>query len=219
MGLRGMGLAAGVCAIVALVLAGTAQASWTIEGATLTGTETISSSATSSPAVTLETVLLGTEVVVTAEGLECSGECQLEAGNLASGTLKLTGAAVEAPSNCSIAGGSITTNPLKTEAIMSEGATFLSVVPASGTILAEFEISGESCVLSEVNVPLKGSLTGGFAETGVEAVSQSLVFSAANQAEGGGSLIVGKSTPATLSSEATMALTGKNAGKAFGVVE
>jgi hypothetical protein len=170
-------------------------ATWKVAGAGFTGNKAIT---VSSPAgFTLTSKILGAEIVMKATGAECAiaGTCNIVGGTSeATGALKLTGVTFTTPSTCSVTGGSITTAAMKANVIMDPSggeATFLEFVPASGTTFFELPISGATCPLAGNTVKFKGSFTARSNKTGVEVAEQPLVFSAAEQATGGGSFTVG----------------------------
>jgi hypothetical protein len=212
---RKIALALVACLALTAVAANAAQAAtWKVAGAGFTGNKAIT---VSSPAgFTLTSKVLGAEVVLKATGLECSGTCNIVGGTSeATGALKYTGVTFTTPSTCAVTGGSITTTALKANVIMDPSggeATFVSFAPASGTTFAEIPISGASCPLAGNTVKVKGIATGRSNNTGVEVAEQPLVFSAAEQTTGGGSLTLGTET-ATLAGTAINKLT---AGGVYG---
>jgi hypothetical protein len=213
-------LAVIACLALTAVAASAAQAAvWKVAGTTLAANETIS--VQNSGNFSLESKVLGTAVKLKATGLECSGTCSLLAGTAnATGSLKYTGVSFETPSTCSVKGGSLTTVPLTASVIMDPSggeATFVKFAPTSGTTFVEFGIEGATCPLAGNTVKVKGTVAGRSANTGVESVSQSLLFSAAEQTTGGGSLTLG-SEPATLAGTAINKLIGAKVGQAFGAI-
>jgi hypothetical protein len=213
-------LAVIACLALTAVAASAAQAAvWKVAGSTLAANETIKLQ--NSGNMILESKILGTRIGMKATGLECSGICSLLAGAASgTGSLKFTGMTFETPSSCSVKGGSLTTVPLTASVIMDPSggeATFVKFAPTSGTTIVEFAIEGATCPLAGNTLKLKGSFAGRSANTGVETREQSIVFSAAEQTTGGGSLTFG-SEPATLVGTVFFALTGGNSGKVFGAI-
>jgi hypothetical protein len=208
---RKIAMALVACLALTAFVANAAQAAtWKVAGAGFTGNKAIT---VSSPGgFTLTSHVLGAEVVLNATGLECATSCNLVGGTAeATGALKYTGVTFTTPSTCVVTGGSITTVALKANVIMDATppgeATFVSFAPVSGTTFAEIPISGATCPLAGNTVKVKGTATGRSKNTGVELAEQPLVFSAAEQTTGGGSLTLGTET-ATLAGTAINNLTG-----------
>jgi hypothetical protein len=200
---RKIALALAACLALTAVAVNAAQAAtWKVAGAGFTGNKAIT---VSSPGgFTLTSKILGAEIVMKATGVECTtaGTCNIVGGTSeATGALKFTGVTFTTPSTCSVTGGSITTAAMKANVIMDPSggeATFLEFVPASGATFFELPISGAACPLAGNTVKFKGSFVGRSKNTGVEVAEQPLVFSATEQATGGGMITIGTET-ATLS--------------------
>jgi hypothetical protein len=209
----------GVCAI--LVAAAAAQAAWKVEGVTL-GSTTKQATTISGGLFTLEGLVGGVPFKITATGVECLagvGICSVDGSsfgtNHTTDTLRFTGVNVVTPSGCELPGHSLTTKALVGQVVMSGTSTYDKLTPAVKTTIAALEFMPSSCLFYEMAVVFTGSLTPKMESTGVELVSQPLVFSEENQMNGGGSLVLGPRT-ATLTGTAATKLAS---GQKFGVTE
>jgi hypothetical protein len=185
--------------------------------------------------------LLGENVEITAEGVDCLEKAgSTNAATIdnttskghSEGVLTFTGVKVVKPANCSVAGGELTTSQLTDEVIMdtTEGSTvvfdrFFPEVAANGLLTVEF--LGALCVLAESSATVKGNACGetvhtnaggtGYEpnKTGTLTKVQTLLYGSAQQATGGCSLTFG-GEPAQLAGAVDYELSGANAGKPFG---
>jgi hypothetical protein len=191
---------------------------WTLEGAELTGSETVSSTGSNEFAFSLGE----TPVVLKSTGLECL-ECSISnPGGKATGTgkLKFTGVTVTTPAACAVSGGAVTTFQLTVDPDWMIGSTnYILFKPVSGTTFATVALvkgtgscplAGEWIVAGEVFIKSRNA-------TDVLAVEQTVDSSGAINKEASG-----KATPLTFGSKeavlngtGTFKLSGKNAGQKF----
>jgi hypothetical protein len=221
-------LSAALIAILAVgaAYATAASANWEIEKVAQANgfTETVTVKEASN--FTLEGTFLGATVVLTATGLQCTTgvKCEIsQAGAVeaSSGQLTFTGVTLDKPSGC-VSPASLTTSPLTDELIMDPSGgeptfdKFFTDKNAKGEEVPFIEITlTGSCAIAGTPFPVKGTVTGRTENTKVSLKSQPIVFNAANQTTGGGSLVLGKNA-ATLSGSATNTLSGTNVGKEWG---
>jgi hypothetical protein len=193
---------------------------WIIEGSTLgNGSSAAASLALKTgTTLTLKSKLLGQEFVLTSTTLSSSEALITQSGTAAKGsvTLSLSGLTVDKPAGCTVT-SPITTKKLTFEAFTHTGSThaFDRFFPHAGTVIGTIKV-GSCAVAGSYN--LTGDIYGETGVWGTANVSQTLVFSPAINATLGGNITIGVST-AELTAEATDALTGSNAGKAWGVEE
>ena len=216
--------------VLALVAVGafwsnSAQAQWTIGLGSLGASES-EAVLLSSPGetFTITTKVLGTSVLLTANGIGCP--CFIEGQNFGtdhgSGTFEFSSITVDQPSSkCGVVG--FKSKPLKFEAIMDPksafGPVFVKFSPQFGETFMEIEFWGVECPLSGVVLALKGTLTAQFkSPTGTSISTQTLTFSNAAQETGGGSIKAGKEAM-TFSGVAKMELFGSHAFQVFGADE
>jgi hypothetical protein len=186
--------------------------------------ETVTAKA-KSKAFTLESKVGSTAFKMTATGLECIG-CKIDQiGTGAEGEahgvakFKLTGVSIVEPSACQ-------TGPYNEgENVTRKGFRLFGFTlwetfktdPFSSEEVALTTVKLENCAIAGT-YPLTGSLTAKLTNGESLATEQIAVFSAANQKEGGGSLKFG-GVAATLTGEMATSLSGKNAGKEWGMLE
>jgi hypothetical protein len=204
----------------------TEDQTWTIEGVTLSGSESVSSSGAGELKTTVGTTPLK---LSEATGINCLSCTISNSGGSAvgSGSLEFTGVTVETPATCaatnvgSTLNGVIRTKALEVKADYMIGtADYILFKPATGTLFAEIElmkgsggcpISGPYNVTGEVFVK---SVNG----TGVDEVIQKVESSGTiNETASGKTeplLFGGKK--AELIGTASFALSGANKGKKFG---
>jgi hypothetical protein len=217
-----------LCGLVAIVVlgaiaAGVASANWEIEGKPFAeGQEQeVTYAIAAGNTYDLNSKVAGVNVTLTGTGFSCFGFCKVDQNGVIDdtfGKVKLTGGSVDEPKGCSVP-AELVTNTLKGEIKMDPSggeATFLKLAPESGETLVEIEFTGGTCALAGVKVPLKGTLTGRWNNTGVSAVEQPITFSAAEQTTGGGVLKLGKEA-ATFTTKVVTKLSGANAGKKWSV--
>lgn len=220
MSLRKLAIGLMVTLAVAGVTATNASANWEIEGKALANGQSENITFEAFEKFDLNSKVAGATLTLTGTSFTCFGICSVDQNGVIDdtfGIVRLGGVTVDNPTGCS-AGTELTTNKLKGELIMDpEGGevTFLKLVPETGEAFFTIKLSGATCALDGVEVPVKGSIAARFSNTGVSAVEQSLTFSAAEQTTGGGSLKVGKEA-ATLTGKAITKLSGSNAGKKWG---
>jgi hypothetical protein len=120
------------------------------------------------------TIVLGTTLELTAEGVDCLEKAgSTNASTIdnttskghSEGVFTFTGVKVVKPANCTVSGGELTTNKLTDKQIMdpTAGSTtvfdrFFPEVAANGLMAVEF--TGATCALAEVSGTVKGSVCG-----------------------------------------------------------
>jgi hypothetical protein len=213
-----MGLMVTLC--VAAATAGSASANWEIEGKALSNGQSEEITFEAFEKFDLTTKVAGATLTLTGTSFICFGICSVDQNGVIDdtfGIVRLGGVTVDNPAGCS-AGSELTTNKLKGELIMDPGggeATFLKLVPETGEAFFTIKLSGATCALAGVEVPVKGSITGRLSNTGVSVLEQPITFGSTEQVTGGGSLKVGKEA-ATLTGKAIAKLSGANVGKKWG---
>lgn len=207
------------------VAVGTAEAEthWTINGTTLTGSESV---AISNGPWTQTGTALGTTIEMTASSIQCSGICKIFGSGRSSGSLLFTNFKVVKPAHCTAGNpgsmpGTVASEPLEDQIIMDPssqtGPVFDKFLPASGTAFMAIEYSGSLCVLDGLVLTVTGTAAGESSRTtGVEAVSQSFTFGSSQQTTGGGALAFSGGGSFILSGTLTMALSGTHSGQPFG---
>lgn len=107
----------------------------------------------------------------------------------ATGKFQLAPISVVEPVGCTVVGSEVETEPLKAQVYMEGTKALMRFAPASGTIIAEPEISG--CAIANA-YPIKGVVFGEFVNlTNVVAGAQNLKFSSAINSFAGGELLFG----------------------------
>jgi hypothetical protein len=220
---RMMAVLFAVLALTALVGAANASAAkWFINGSELTSpaTETVSAEkAAGETKLELTAAALGFKL--TATGISCVG-CTIDntvEGGHSAGKLKFTGVTVDEPLGCVVASSLETgalTDRVKMGVAGHESETFdeFFTDPIEGAAQPFITIKITECAAAG-SYKVSGTVTGHSANaTGVEATTQTLRFSEADQANGGGALTMGGKT-AQLMGEVTNKLSGANAGKTW----
>lgn len=228
-----------LCACIA-VGAAAAQAAdgegWTIEGVKLIGLETATASKNAGSSLEFIGSALEKEIALAATEVACEG-CTIDnttsSGHSAS-KLKFTGVTVKMPPNCTVhspgsAGGTVVTKALTDQVIMDptagSTAVFDKFFPETGTVIAELEFTGATCIFDGTVWQVNGTLTGQFVHagdaadrTGEDLVTQSLLFNDAAQKTGGGFSYLGTSKGLAFVFRGTLnlSLSGSSIGKKFG---
>ncbi|HKZ12404.1 MAG TPA: hypothetical protein VJL81_01020 [Solirubrobacterales bacterium] len=212
---RKIALALFACLALGAFATSAAQAAegegWTIEGSGVIPNGThqgVTCERHGTSTLTLTTILLGSEVELSAEGIDCV-EATIDnttSKGHSEGKLTFTGVKVLKPSKCSVrntggVNGEITTAALTDEVIMDptvgSTAVFDRFFPeVAGAAWATLEFTGAECPLSEIAAAVKGSVCGEAAhtnekgtayepnKTGELKVVQALLFGAAQQSTG-----------------------------------
>jgi hypothetical protein len=199
----------------ALAAAVTEDVTWTIEGTTLSGSETVSATGSNEFVWEVGSTLLKLK----STGLECIG-CKIEnSGGAAIGTgkLKFTGVTVAVPSTCAVEGGAVETADVKIRADYMIGTSdYWLFEPDEGTTFATFKLikGSGSCVISGTYSITGTDFVKANNATGVLAESQGVTSSGAINAEAGGEIKFG-SKKAELNGTASFSLSGPDKGKKF----
>jgi hypothetical protein len=219
-------LALGAIAVSSASAAATTEdQTWTIEGVTLSGSESVSSTGS----VTLITKVGTTKLELNATGINCLSCTISNSGGSAvgSGTLEFTGATVETPPTCKVKNPSGTTGIIKTKALEVKADYMIGT---ANYIL--FKPAGTSSLFTEVEL-VKGTggcpIAGPYTVTGevfVKSINGTGVDEAIQKVESSGAIndeASGKTEPllfggmkAELIGTASFALSGTNKGKKFG---
>jgi hypothetical protein len=203
----------------------TEDQTWTIEGVTLSGAESVSSSGSA----TLKTTVGTTPLTISATGINCLSCTISNSGGSAvgAGILEFTGVTVETPATCAARNVGGTTGIIKTKSLEVKADYMIGT---ANYIL--FKPAGASSLFTEVEL-VKGSggcpISGPYNVTGevfVKSVNGTGVDATTQAVESSGTInetASGKTEPllfggkhAELIGTASFALSGTNKGKAFG---
>jgi hypothetical protein len=218
-------LALSVFASSALASQATAEANWTIEGATFANGQTVGCEAEGT--LKLESTIGTTPVTITATKVECVEATLSNSGTTAldGGKLKFSGLTVDGLAAGCTAVEPISTNLLSTKLVTTTDTT--DVPSGLGDTFAPAETGGAfatvklntNCGASAGSYPVKGSVVGESNKLGLLAVKQPLKFSSTiNKGYTEDALTFG-GKPATLTGTALNFLTGTNSGKKFGAIK
>jgi hypothetical protein len=191
------------CTAVAAFAANSAQAKWTVNGSPLGATESKEVKVSGGP-WTLKATVLGTELKVTANAVQCKTgvTCTIDGttangANHSAGALEFTNVTVD-PSTCSVEGGKVATTPLTDNVVMVGSNTYDKFYPETGELFTEFELQGAECPLEGFVVEVKGVTYGRASNTEVAAKDQTLLFNQAEEEAAGSTLHLGTNIPAFL---------------------
>jgi hypothetical protein len=187
---------------------------WVVNGSTLTGSETVTSSAVGVTSFGWE--FGGTKYVLNATGIECVG-CKIENSGgsaVGSGKLKFTGVTMKEPAGCSVASSIETVALSITADWMSGTTTYVKFVPTAGETkeFATIEITG--CSLGTTLIPKGSVFVKARNATATYESQQEVTSSEAINSAAGGSLKVG--TKAAFLANSVRFKLGSE--KAFGVL-
>jgi len=202
----------------------TEDQTWTIEGVTLSGSESV----TSTGSGTLVTKVGTTPLELESTGINCVSCTISNSGGSAvgSGSLEFTGVKVKTPATCAARNpggtvGIIKTTPLNVKADYMIGTSnYILFTPATPSLFTELEllkgsggcaISGKYLVTGEVFVKSNNG-------TGVDEVTQAVTSSGKinEEASGKTNALQFGGVAAELNGTASFVLSGTNKGKKFG---
>ena len=165
---RKIALALFACMALGAFAANAAQAQWTTENGSFSGSKEVSCKKHGTENLTLIGTIATLTLKLDVTGIECE-EATIQTGtgmdtDHSEGYLNFTGVTVTEPPSCMVPGEHITTKHLTDRVIMDETGgsttTFDTFFTDNGEPFVEIELTGAECPLAGVNIPVKGTACG-----------------------------------------------------------